>query len=244
MPLPDYSVFIPVLNEESILVDNVEKLLEFLRGLGKTFELIVGSNGSDDATPALGAELARRHAEVSFFHLPQRGPGRAFAHAIGLVTSDRLVTLDMDLSTSLDFVPRALKLLDSHAVVVGSKRQGRQERSLTRILGSGSYIICARLLLGMPYEDYSIGSKGFQVSLLRRYAAAVDWNTAYVGNLIYCAHRAGLPVIEIPVTCHDTRTSRFRLSHEGLYRFAWLGRLFWQCRLLGRPVDGGLDADA
>ncbi|MFZ5585718.1 MAG: glycosyltransferase family 2 protein [Thermodesulfobacteriota bacterium] len=242
--MPDYTVFIPVLDEEAILEANLASLLDFLRGLGRGFELIVGSNGSRDRTAALGQELARRHPELRFFHLPQKGPGRAFAHALDLVTSDRLLTLDMDLSTDLDFVPRALDLLEDHAVVVGSKRQGRQERSLTRVLGSGAYIFCARLLLGMPYEDYSIGGKGFRVELLRLYAAAIDWNTAYVGNLIYCAHRAGLPVIEIPVTCHDTRVSRFRLGHEGFYRFAWLGRLFWRSRLLGRPVDGGLGAKA
>lgn len=238
--MPDYTVFIPVLDEEAILEANTLSLLAFLRALGREFELIIGSNGSSDRTPALGAELERNHPEVRFFHLDQKGPGRAFARAVGMAASDRVVTLDMDLSTNLDFVPRALGLLDEHAVVVGSKRQGRQERSLTRILGSGSYIFCARLLLGMPYQDYSIGSKGFRVELLRRCAAAIDWNTAYVGNLIYCAHRAGLSVVEIPVTCHDTRNSRFRLGHEGLYRFAWLGRLFWQTRLLGRPVDGGL----
>ena len=243
--MPHVSVFIPVLNEAAILRANCRRLLDHLERGGHDFELIIGSNGSSDATPTLGAELAARDPRVRFFHLNQPGPGRAFARALDLAASPKLVTLDMDLSTDLDFVPRAIALLDRHDVVVGSKRQGTQERSLVRILGSGAYILCARLLLGLPYHDSSIGAKAFRMEFLRRFRSTVDWNTAYVGNLIYCAHRQGRSLIEVPVTCHDTRRSRFRLGHEGLYRFAWLGRLWWECRLLGRPprADRGPESD-
>lgn len=232
----DFSVFIPVLNEEAILAPNLEALLAFLDGLSANYEVLIGSNGSSDRTEEIGRGLAAAHQRVRFFHLAEKGPGRAFRQAVRMADSPHLVTLDMDLSTDLDFVPRALGLLADHAVVVGSKRQGVQERTLTRILGSGAYIACAGLFLGLPFQDYSIGAKAFQREVALRFLAAVDHHTAYVGNIIYEAHRAGLPIIEVPVTCKDIRRSRFNLGHEGLYRFAWLFRIFLTARLLGRPV--------
>ncbi len=238
--MPEFAVFIPVLDEAALLRPHCQRLVEHLQAITPEFELIIASNGSTDATPELGAELSAQEPRLRFFHLPQRGPGRALDRALELITAPKLITLDLDLSTELEFVDQALDLLERHAVVVGSKQQGRQERVWWRVLGSGVYILCARRFLGLPYQDYSLGAKGFRTDWLRANRQAIDWNTAYVANLIYCAHRQGQAVSEVPVVCHDTRRSRFRLLHEGFYRFAWLGRLWWQCHLRGRPVHGGL----
>ena len=55
-----FTVGIPVLNEEAILVPNTERLLHFLDGLGREYEVLIGSNGSTDSTTTLGADLSRR----------------------------------------------------------------------------------------------------------------------------------------------------------------------------------------
>ena len=47
-----FTVGIPVFNEEAILVSNTERLLHFLDGLGRDYEVIIGSNGSNDSTGA------------------------------------------------------------------------------------------------------------------------------------------------------------------------------------------------
>lgn len=223
--MPQVSVFLPVYNEEAILAANAEALLAFLDRSGLDYEVIIGSNGSTDRTPLLGLQLDQRHPRLKFFHLDRRGPGRAFARAVELAASPWLVTLDMDLSVSPDFVPRACKLLADHAVVVGSKKQGIEERSWTRVLGSGLYIACARLLLGQPYRDYSIGAKGFALEMVRQLPHLVDHHTAYAGNLICAAHFSGRPVAVLPVRCSDRRRSHFNLGHEALYRLGWLLRL-------------------
>ncbi len=232
--MPDYSIFIPVYNEEAVITDNTRRLCAFLDRLGHDYELILGSNGSTDRSEELGAELAAELPRVSFFHLPVKGPGFAFAHALRLFRGRALVTMDMDLAVELDFVPEALELLEGYQVVVGSKRQGRQERSGLRILGSGLFIAAARLLLGLPFEDYSLGAKAFSREVLTRFAGAVDGHTSYTTNLIFCARQANLPMVELAVLCSDRRASRFNLGHEAAYRLAWVARLFVQGRLLKR----------
>jgi len=66
---PGVTIFIPVYNEEALLVKNTLQLLAFLDGLKRPYEVIIGSNGSTDATVKLAAELSEKYASVRFFSL-------------------------------------------------------------------------------------------------------------------------------------------------------------------------------
>src|SRR5437867_13085296 len=94
-PTP-FTVGIPVYNEEAILVANTERLLAFLDGLGREYEILIGSNGSTDSTTTLGADLQHRFPRVSFFHLPTRGVGFAFREFVRRARHPFLVSVDMD----------------------------------------------------------------------------------------------------------------------------------------------------
>jgi glycosyltransferase involved in cell wall biosynthesis len=221
-----FTVGIPVLNEEAILVPNTERLIAFLDGLGREYEIIIGSNGSTDSTTALGVDLSRRFPRVSFFHIPQRGVGLTFREFVRRARYPLLVSVDMDLSVDLEFVRAALWLLEAHDVVLGSKKLGNQKRSWIRKTGSDLFLRIARLLLGMTYEDYSIAAKAYRVETLKRYAACIDAGSAYVLEITYLAQRGGARVVEVPVSCEDWRQSKFNLVHEALYKYGKLFR-FW-----------------
>lgn len=218
-----YTIFIPVLNEADILASNVGRLVAYLEGLDRPFQIIIGSNGSTDATLEIGPELARRDERITFFHLPDRGPGSAFKEGLRLARFRKIISQDADLSVDLSFIPRAIELLDEYELVIGSKKMGTQKRSWLRITGSGSFILAARLLLGIRYQDYSLAAKGYHQNFALENRAWIDRHTAYVLNLTSQAHRQGRRIIEVPVSCEDGRGSRFNLLNEGIYRF---GRLF------------------
>src|SRR5208282_5615434 len=163
-----FTVFLPVYNEEEILVANTEKLLQYLDSLHEPYEVLIGSNGSVDATPQLGEALEKRYPQVRFFHMPEKGPGNAFRKAAELMEFGSLISLDMDLSVALHFVPEALKLLEHYDIVVGSKKLGIENRSLYRRLGSGLFIAYSKWL-GLPFDDYSLGAKAYRKSVLDTY---------------------------------------------------------------------------
>ena len=106
-PTP-FTVGIPVLNEEAILVPNTERLLHYLDGLGRDYEVIIGSNGSTDSTTTLGVDLSRRFPRVAFFHLPEKGVGLAFREFVRRARHPFLISVDMDLSVDLAFVATAV----------------------------------------------------------------------------------------------------------------------------------------
>ena len=220
------TIFIPVYNEEDLLVKNTRRLLAFLDVLKRPYEVVLGSNGSTDGTASLAGELSRKHDSVRFFHLKSRGVGRAFREGVGMAAYDRIITVDMDLSISLDFIPEACRLLDHSDMVIGSKITGEQQRSWSRKAASNLFIRLAGRLLHINYHDYSIAAKGYRKDLVKRYLEHIDDQTFYVVEIVHRASRDGCRILEIPVNCMDMRESRFNLIHEGVYKFGNLFRLW------------------
>jgi hypothetical protein len=132
----------------------------------------------------------------------------------------------MDLSVDPAFVTTALRELETHDLVVGSKKVGEQKRSRFRKLGSDSFLLATRVLLGLTYADYSIAAKGYRVEVLRRHLDRIDAGSSYVREIAYLVQRAGGRIDQVPVTCEDWRESRFNLWSEARYKYAHLLRLW------------------
>jgi glycosyltransferase involved in cell wall biosynthesis len=235
--MPSATIIIPAYNEEEILSDNVRRLISCLDDDLPGYEIVIVSNGSTDSTAEIGAELAAAHPEVAFLHLSKRGVGRVFREGAMLARSDRIITVDADLTTGVDFIPRAFTLLERCDIVIGSKKMGSQERSAIRIMGSGMFVLCVRILLGLPYGDYSIGAKAYRKEAVMKSLDRVDDGSSYVLDIIYRAWHDGARIMEIPVRCDDARHSHFNLAREGIYR---LYRLFglWFAGRAGVRVGG------
>ena len=220
-----FTINIPIYNEEKILVQNTEKVIGYLDGLGTEYEIIMVSNGSTDRSCELGNKLQEKYPQVRFFHLPERGVGRAFKKAVQEAKYPHIISLDMDLAVDLAFVKEANVLLDEYDIVIGSKIAGTQTRHMIRKIGSNVYIYFAKLFLGVALHDFSIGAKGFSKEFVLDNLDCVDDYTSYVLNLVYWAIRKGKKIIEVPVNCYDTRRSKFNLLLEAFYRFTMLFKL-------------------
>ncbi|MBM2834865.1 MAG: hypothetical protein HW406_2026 [Candidatus Brocadiaceae bacterium] len=215
------SIFIPVFNEEGIFRQNAERLIEFVNALSIPYEIVICSNGSTDRTVELGCALENAYPEkVRFFAINEKGVGRALKFCIPHFKYSYILSLDMDLSSDLSFIKEVLTHLTDYDIIIGSKKVGSQNRKFIRKLGSGLYIFLTKLLLGIKYTDYSLGSKVYRKDIIERYVEWInDYGTDYVINIVYNAFQDGHRIIEIPVKCFDNRASRFNLLGEGIYRF-------------------------
>jgi len=224
MPGTPCSIVIPLLNEEEIIKENTARLLRFMDQREIPCEIILGSNGSTDATADIIAELAARHSNVKAFHLDEKGPGLVFARAVQLASHEYILCQDADLSVDLEFIPLAVSLLDRCEMVIGCKRMNLQDRSFLRKLGSNFFIFVAAVVLNVGAADFSLGAKAYRRSFVMPYADRMDSGTAYVLELAYWAVANGQRLIEVPVLCSDNRRSRFKLSQEALHKFGHLFR--------------------
>ncbi len=200
----------------------------FLEGSGLDAEILLGSNGSTDATPLIGRLLEDiRPDRIRFFHINQRGHlGRVFRIAAEMASTPLLISVDVDMPFDLLFISNTLELLEKNHIVIGSKLAGLQVRSLMRSTGSEFYILCAQTLLKLPYEDFSSGAKGYRLDAVKPLLDGISDDTNYVLDILCAAGRGGLKVATTPVDCRDLRKSRFRLLKEFLVRFLHLFRVY------------------
>jgi len=227
-----FSILIPVYNEEAIIEANTTRLAAYLNGLEKPYEILICSNGSTDDTDRLGRGLERDFpGKVRFFSIPKRGVGLAFKKAVQEAAYDNLISIDVDLTTDIKFIAESLNLLDKYDIVIGSKKLGEQQRSIVRLFISTGFIVLVKLLLGMGFSDYSIGTKAYKKTVIKDWVEKIDHGSSYVIELVYKAKKSGHPIIEIPVFCDDRRKSRFNIYNEIFYRFRNLLRLWFTVRL-------------
>lgn len=229
------TIFIPVYNEEEILSPSVTTVEQYLVGRQIPFEIIVVDNGSTDRTAEIGSALAAKHSWFRFYTLSERGAGRAFILGAQQAQGEYIITLDIDLSSDLIFIDYALDLLKYSDMVVGSKTMGQQRRSLLRLLGSQSYILCTQLLLNLTLSDYSIGSKAYRREWILPALDRLDTWTGYTLELAVFMQRTGKRICQIGINCDDRRKSHFNLLHEGFYRYRHLYRVWKKYRTL--PID-------
>jgi len=222
-----FSVIIPVYNEEEILERNIKRLINLLDKRKEKYEILVIDNGSTDKTYEIGKKLEEKfRGKVRFFHIPKKGVGLAFKKAVENALFEKLISVDVDLTIDLNFIPECLKLLEENSIVIGSKKVGKDSRSIVRKFISDTFIFMTRCLLRLKFSDYSIGAKGYIKSDIVNYLNYVDRGSFYVIPLTYFVKRKGKNIKEIPVVCFDKRKSRFNLLHEIFYRFKNL-IIFW-----------------
>jgi glycosyltransferase involved in cell wall biosynthesis len=222
-----FTIVVPVFNEESTIVKNTEKLISFLKKNKITYEIIFCNNGSTDNTLKLAKQLAKKHKNIKVISVPEKGVGTVFKKAVKLAKYNNIISQDMDLSTDLNFILKSMKLLKDYDIVIGSKKMGSQERSILRKIPSTIFIFLVKLLLRMPYRDYSMAAKAYKKSAIIKHVDKVDYGTSYVIDLIYYVKKDQRKIIEIPVKCFDKRKSKFNILYESLYRFKNLIKLYF-----------------
>ncbi len=221
-PMTPFSIIVPVYNEEAILRRSIQTLIQYADNLDSGYEIIVVSNGSTDTSDVIGAALARQHAQVKYYSIPEKGVGRAFKKGIKASRYDHIIFIDADLSADLTFIRLANQHLAGNALVLGTKINGLQNRSLFRKFGSLVFYLSVRFIMGMQYVDYAPGAKAYQKSFLKKYFTYIDDYTSFVLNLTYIATIKKIPLVEIPIVCDDRRESRFNLWREAVSKYRGL----------------------
>ncbi len=119
-------ITIPILNEQSTLAEQVEKMHRFieenLKDIG-FIKLVLADNGSTDATPDIARQLEAKFPNLEFLRLEERGVGRALKASWGKSKADVVGYMDLDLATDLKYLRPALQALvsDDADIVTGSR---------------------------------------------------------------------------------------------------------------------------
>ncbi|MGD9948586.1 MAG: glycosyltransferase [Desulfobulbus sp.] len=164
---PDFSVVIPVYNEQGNLAELVDRCLSACRSTGRGFELILVDDGSRDGSQAMITEAADRNDEIIGIIL-NRNYGQHAAVFAGLQQSrgEVVITLDADLQNPPEEIPNLVKAMDEGVDVVGTVRENRQD-SLFRRVASSLVNRMVQHSTGVMMHDYGCMLRAYRRSIVQ-----------------------------------------------------------------------------
>jgi glycosyltransferase involved in cell wall biosynthesis len=171
------SVVVPVFNESATVGQIVEELL----ALELHLEVLLVDDGSTDSSPAVLAQLAEQHTEVTVLTQPSnRGKGAAVRRGITESTGDILLIQDADLEYSPSDIPALIDpLLSGKAdAVFGTRLRGGAHPQRAHLFwhyaGNRFLTLLANVLYNTTISDMEVGYKAFRGDLVRELTLISD----------------------------------------------------------------------
>ncbi|MDY7002796.1 MAG: glycosyltransferase family 2 protein [Cyanobacteriota bacterium] len=142
----DYSVVIPIFNEEEIIPELWRQLLDVLQRLDGNSEVIFINDGSVDSSFELLKEISKKNPEVKIINF-SRNFGHQCALSAGIDHADgkAVILMDGDLQDSPEAIISFSRLWQQGYDVVYAIRKNRKEKFLKRLAFKSFYYIQRKL---------------------------------------------------------------------------------------------------
>jgi dolichyl-phosphate beta-glucosyltransferase len=213
---PWMSVVVPAYNEEQTIAEVVGTIRDRLEELGRSYEIVVVDNASEDGTvdrigPLLDGSRIRllRNDE---------NRGKGFSVRRGMLDAGGQLRLlcDADCGPSLASLPRMLEAIEEADVVAGSRvapgaEVGRTQPLRRRLVG-WPFIALTRLLLAEPTRDVYCGFKlwrGVAAQAVFSRQGLDGW--AFDAESLAMARRLGYRVHEVGIVWINREASKLSI---------------------------------
>ena len=211
----DISLVIPVYNEEENLKLLYQKLKETLEPLGKEREIIFVDDGSQDNSPKILDQLARKDPHVKVIHFRRNfGQTAALAAGFDLAQGEMVVTLDADLQNDPADIPKLLEKMEEGYDVVSGWRKDRKDPYLSRILPSTMANWLISKVTGVKLHDYGCTLKAYRREVVKELNLYGELHRF----LPALASWMGVRITEISVTHHPRRFGKSKYGISRTFR--------------------------
>lgn len=232
------NILFPVLNEHLRLERGITRCVEYMRdNIHIPYELTIVDNGSDDDTPDIARRLEELYEEVTYLRIEQRGVGIAFKTGIEASQADIVGYMDIDLSTDLRYLSRALEMFEADPelqYVNGSRFSPDSDtrgRKWYRRVTSAGLVTILRTTFHMQATDALCGFTFLRTDLARELVSECsdDHGWFYTVEFLLRAERKGVKIYDMPVEWvedYDTTVNVPKTVKNYLIQIRKLRRLF------------------
>lgn len=209
---PYLSIVIPLYNEVESIPDLYAQLTQTLEDYGRSYEIIIADDGSNDGS---FAALKRLHHEdprlrvVSFRR--NFGQTAGFAAGFRLARGEWVITIDADLQNDPRDIPKLVDLAETGYDIVSGWRINRQDKFLSRRMPSVAANWLISKSTGVYLHDYGCSLKVYH----RDVAKGIRLYGEMHRFIPALASRMGVRVAEVPV---NHRARQFGTSKYGISR--------------------------
>jgi len=214
-PPVEISVVVPAFNEAENLPEFLAELRAALDAVGRSAEILLVDDGSDDGTPALLARERARDPRLRPLRLEVRsGQSAALAAGLGRARGAVIVTLDADLQNDPADLPRVLAALENADVVSGIRANRHDD--WVRKLSSRIANATRRAVIGDRITDIGCSFKAYRREALEGLPMFVGVHRSLLALCLF----HGASIAAVPLT---HRPRRHEVSKFGIHNRLWRG---------------------
>lgn len=159
---PQLTIVLPAYNEAGVIGTTLDRIVEAMGGT--TFEIVVVSDGSDDATFEEASDRLADHGVGTAIQLAKNvGSHRAIRAGLLAANGSAVAVMAADGQDPPESLPEMLDVMESGAEVVWGARRGREADPLMRRVFASIFYRTFRLLTGLNYPP-----KGYDFVLFTR----------------------------------------------------------------------------
>jgi len=206
------AVVVPAFNEAESLPELIERIDTEITAMGRTWEVWVIDDGSNDGTFAVVEELAKVRPQVHGLRFARNfGKAAALAAGFAAVDAEIVITMDADLQDDPAEIPHLTARIEEGWDLVSGWKQDRKD-SFIKNKTSRIFNWFTSRMCGLKLHDFNCGLKAYRRDVTRSVKLYGDMHR-YVPAL---AHLDGYRVTEAPVK-HFAR--KYGTTKYGLSRF-------------------------
>lgn len=183
---PEISVVVPMYNEEPNVDELCSRLLKVLKTQKRTFEIVTVNDGSKDNT--LQQLLSWFNKYPEYFRIldfnSNFGHHNALWAGFEHVRGDIIITMDADLQTPPEELPKLLKKIDEGYDYVGSYRLGKRQDAKWRDLASKLDNKLRGKITDIHMRDQGCMLRAYRYSIIKAIITCGDY-TAFIPALAY-----------------------------------------------------------
>ena len=218
-------IIIPTYNE----ADNIKALVNKILGLSlRDTSILIIDDNSPDGTGKIADSLSKKYKyKINVIHRPGKlGLGSAYkdgfkealTHGVQMV-----VTMDADLSHDPKEIPKIIKKLKKHDVVVGSRhiRGGKIVGfNIWRHLLSRGAQWLSTTVVGISVGDSTSAFRGYRSKVLKAVKPHTIKSEGYsfLIELIYRCQKKGFKITEIPITYINRTKGKSKISQAEILK--------------------------
>ena len=204
----NFSVVVPIYNEEEILLDSCHKILKICKKMEIDFEIIFSENGSTDKTLTLINEFSSEKSECKVISNQVANYGIALRNGFQEARNDMIISFDIDYFSE-KFLLDSLSLEKKYSAITASKRLNESEdgRKLVRRIATNFFVLILKILFQTSMSD-THGMKAIRRSSCEEQIQnVVSTQDLFDTELLLRIERSGGYIHEVPAMINEIRPS-------------------------------------
>tara|TARA_A100001037_G_C15014187_1_gene573172 strand:- start:176 stop:916 length:741 start_codon:yes stop_codon:yes gene_type:complete len=204
----NFSVVIPIHNEEDIVLDSAEKIYEICNKTNIEFEIIFSENGSNDKTLDLINDYCTTKKECKVISSKIANYGMALKNGFEKAKNEMIISFDIDYFSE-QFLIDSISLDKKYSAITASKRLSDSEdgRKLVRRIATNFFVTLLKILFQTSMSD-THGMKAIRkVSLEKQIAKVVSTQDLFDTELLIRIERNLEEIYEVPAMVNEIRPS-------------------------------------